>query len=240
MKHKIAIGINILAIFIIILLTTLDGIPTDNTQKIVAHLVVLLLSVLNLNFVFNRFKNPHKTTENEKKFLTGFNILFFIFVVYTIKEDGLPSNWFELLILFIFLLQPIINLSVLGAWQWVIKMIIPLQQRISENTKLSNFITEAKIIIKNNKVLVAAIIFAIFSIYFWGIRPSQIRQECSRVTSPYYGMRNATDSEYKSCLRKNGIADDKILTPQEVRKDKETCYRWYGKEKCDNPNFNPE
>ena len=50
---------------------------------------------------------------------------------------------------------------------------------------------------------------------------------------------NATDTEYKTCLRKNGLKDDKKPTAEEVRKDKNLCYQWYGKE-CDDPNFNPE
>ncbi len=50
---------------------------------------------------------------------------------------------------------------------------------------------------------------------------------------------NATDVEYKTCLRKNGITDDKILTPQEIRENKQLCYKWYGKQ-CDDPNFSPK
>lgn len=50
---------------------------------------------------------------------------------------------------------------------------------------------------------------------------------------------NATDAEYNTCLRKNGLEDNKKPTPQEVRKDKALCYQWYGRA-CDDPNFNPE
>lgn len=36
-----------------------------------------------------------------------------------------------------------------------------------------------------------------------------------------------------------GKNSNKKLTPQEIMKERANCYRWYGKEACDDPNFNP-
>lgn len=52
-------------------------------------------------------------------------------------------------------------------------------------------------------------------------------------------LANATEEEYEICLRQHGLSDVK-LAPEEIRKDKEFCYRWYGKSDCDDPNFNPK
>ena len=68
--------------------------------------------------------------------------------------------------------------------------------------------------------------------------PSDFVEKKLRVGGGEYTT-DATDTEYKSCLRKNGLEDDKKPTSKEIQKNKTLCYKWYGKE-CDNPNFNPE
>lgn len=70
-----------------------------------------------------------------------------------------------------------------------------------------------KKILKENKIIVVIILISLFFVYFWGVRPSQIRKLCStyRISnegepSEYrYKVTNIGNDEYKSCLRRHGI-----------------------------------
>jgi hypothetical protein len=70
-------------------------------------------------------------------------------------------------------------------------------------------------ILKNNKIVVAIVLVSFLFIYFWNIRPSQIRKQCS--THEFYivsgkgkfsaDIRGVSNEKYKLCLIQNGLAN---------------------------------
>ena len=58
--------------------------------------------------------------------------------------------------------------------------------------------------VKNTPVmwvgLIAIVVVLGFCFYWFSFRPEQIKKECYRLSSPYYGGQN-----YEACLIKNGI-----------------------------------
>lgn len=77
---------------------------------------------------------------------------------------------------------------------------------------MENKIQEA---LKNNKVVVVIVLIAFLFLYFWNIRPSQIRKQCS--THEFYivngkgkfsgDIRGVSDEKYKLCLIQNGLSN---------------------------------
>ena len=70
-------------------------------------------------------------------------------------------------------------------------------------------------ILKNNKIVVTIVLVSFLFIYFWNIRPSQIRKQCS--THEFYivsgkgkfseDIRGVSNEKYKLCLIQNGLAN---------------------------------
>lgn len=67
-------------------------------------------------------------------------------------------------------------------------------------------------ILKNNKIIVVIILISILPIYFFGIKPAQVRKKCSTHYFIANGRgyfsretRMVPDGQYKTCLRQNGL-----------------------------------
>jgi len=58
----------------------------------------------------------------------------------------------------------------------------------------------------NKIIVIAVILVAVCGIYWFGLRPSQIRKHCYGLS---YGLpiTNQAELNYRNCLRDNGLAD---------------------------------
>jgi len=67
--------------------------------------------------------------------------------------------------------------------------------------------------LEKNKTIIIIFLIAISLVYFFGIRPSQIRKQCSfyRLNSndefSSFKSTNISTGEYESCLRKKGLSN---------------------------------
>ena len=67
--------------------------------------------------------------------------------------------------------------------------------------KLKKLLNPGIEIIKNNRLVVGIILISILSIYFFGIRPSQIRKECS-TTVKYSNSYQYINPEYSEAMER--------------------------------------
>jgi hypothetical protein len=241
MKTKIAFISNIVLLLCSFVMLGVDGLPTLFIP-IIFVFSILIAPIINLHNLLNIKNSSFKLKKTEKRILIISNILMLVFWGLGIITGGVTQSFWMWLFIFVLLFTPIINLSLLNYWEKPIKYFSYYKQSLVMFCKSSMFIIKTKKIILNNKILISVILFSIIFVYLWGIRPIQIRKQCSVVVkySNWSGSyeADASEAEYQSCLRKNGLEVTKPLS-QEIRDNKAYCYKWYGKA-CDDPNFNPE
>lgn len=235
MQIKIAFILNILLLLSSFFMFGIYGLPASAIGTFFVILIIIV-PIINLHNLLKVRNESFKLKKSERRILIISNILLLVFSMLGIVIGGFTQSLEMLLYIFVLIFTPIVNLSLLNYWEKLIEYFLHYKKPIAL------FIVKAKRIIIINKILIAFVLFAIVFVYFWGIRPMQIRKQCSVVVkySTWLGSYtvDASDEEYRSCLRKNGMEVTKPLS-QELKDNKAYCYKWYGKA-CDDPNFNPE
>ena len=181
----------------------------------IVFLYFLPLAVILANIIFlasSLGKDPAGNTLTKGISIIS-NFLLLANVIYLINENGVPYELQDISFCILILLVATVNLYLIIIYPNFIKIKegFVYSGKFTKKIYFSRFITKIRQIIINNKILVTIILVSVFSLYFFGVRPSQIKKECSmtmRTTDGVYHYRaNSTDEEYKICLRKHGIGD---------------------------------